>query len=272
MIPPTSRTLASALALAIALSFGAAAAQAQQDALVIEKDAVKVTTSLSVAGTAAAETFVGMGAMPVGAILMWSGSPDKVPAGWLLCDGTKGTPPLSGRFIVGYDKSDLAEYDVNKAGGEAKHTLTLEEMPAHTHAATASSAGEHQHDIRKSSHGWDVGEIVQSGDTRHAPFGNAKTSSAGAHTHVVTVASAGGGTPHENRPPYYALAYIMFVGVPDGTYLSSCRKAERSENILRAECAAFDGSWKTTNLDLKSCQTGPGSISNQNGQLACIKK
>ena len=156
-----SRMLATALALAASLALGSATAGAQQDALVIEKDAVRITTSLSVTGTAKAETFsgsfVGMGAMPVGAILMWSGAADKLPAGWLLCDGTKGTPPLSGRFIVGYDKSNLAEYDVNKTGGEAAHTLTVEEMPSHSHAATTGTAGEHQHDIRTSSHGWDYG-------------------------------------------------------------------------------------------------------------------
>jgi microcystin-dependent protein len=35
--------------------------------------------------------------------------------------------------------------------------------------------------------------------------------SAGAHTHTfsATSGSTGSGTAHENRPPYYALAYIM---------------------------------------------------------------
>ena len=118
-------------------------------------------------------------------------------------------------------------------------------------------------------------EIVQNGDTRHNPFGNAKTSSVGDHTHAVTVAVTGGGKPHENRPPYYALAYIIYVGVPDGSYLISCRKAELSKNILQAECRAIDGSWKTTSLDLNSCQggpMGPANITNQSGQLACTKK
>ena len=33
----------------------------------------------------------------------------------------------------------------------------------------------------------------------------------GAHTHTVTgtIGNTGSGTAHENRPPYYALCYIM---------------------------------------------------------------
>lgn len=37
--------------------------------------------------------------MPQGAIVMWY---DKtIPPGWHICDGTNGTPDLSGRFAVG---------------------------------------------------------------------------------------------------------------------------------------------------------------------------
>jgi len=40
-------------------------------------------------------------------------------------------------------------------------------------------------------------------------YGSIGTNTTGAHTHTVTVGSTGGGSSHENRPPYYALAYIM---------------------------------------------------------------
>lgn len=33
--------------------------------------------------------------------------------------------------------------------------------------------------------------------------------SVGNHTHTVSVGNTGDGESHENRPPYYALAYIM---------------------------------------------------------------
>ncbi len=35
------------------------------------------------------------------------------------------------------------------------------------------------------------------------------TSTSEAHTHEVTINSSGGGKAHENRPPYYALCFIM---------------------------------------------------------------
>ncbi|MFO7755495.1 MAG: hypothetical protein R6V34_05895, partial [Bacteroidales bacterium] len=38
--------------------------------------------------------------VPVGTIVMWSGAIEEIPEGWLLCDGTEGTPDLRGRFIV----------------------------------------------------------------------------------------------------------------------------------------------------------------------------
>jgi hypothetical protein len=32
------------------------------------------------------------------------------------------------------------------------------------------------------------------------------------HNHRFETDTVGGGKDHENRPPYYVLAYIMFVG------------------------------------------------------------
>ena len=156
------------------------------------------TGTLDVAGT-----ITGKGAVPVGAILMWSGAADQLPAGWVLCDGTNKTPNLSGRFVVGY-QADAPDYAVGKTGGEAAHTLTLDEMPRHDHG----EAGQHSHTIWGSGHGWAF-PVVQSGDSRERNNSNtATTDPAGQHRHTAE----GGNRPHENRPPYYALAYIMYTG------------------------------------------------------------
>ena len=48
-----------------------------------------------------ATEFIGYGTIPIGGIIMWAGNPATIPAGWALCNGTNGTPDLSGRFIVG---------------------------------------------------------------------------------------------------------------------------------------------------------------------------
>ena len=50
---------------------------------------------------------------PSGGIVMWSGSVASIPSGWLLCDGTNGTPDLRNRFIVGAGST----YAVGATGG-----------------------------------------------------------------------------------------------------------------------------------------------------------
>lgn len=39
------------------------------------------------------------------------------------------------------------DYNVGATGGEAKHTLTSDEMPTHKHTATTSESGSHTHTI-----------------------------------------------------------------------------------------------------------------------------
>lgn len=81
------------------------------------------------------ETFIhtGMpaGNVPVGGIVMWSGTIATIPAGWHLCDGTNGTPDLRNRFIVcaNVDTTGHATSTINGAaaqsGGSISHQHTL---------------------------------------------------------------------------------------------------------------------------------------------------
>jgi hypothetical protein len=125
--------------------------------------------------------------IPRGIIVMWSGRIADIPSGWALCDGTNGTPNLRDKFIVGAGSS----YAVGNTGGEAMHTLTVAEMPAHNHAN-----GDYRYLLRAAINDWTVASID------YTP----------GEPDIVTkgeIQSVGGGQPHENRPPYYALAYIM---------------------------------------------------------------
>jgi hypothetical protein len=54
----------------------------------------------------------GKAGLPAGAIIMWSGDADSIPEGWVLCDGTRGTPDLTDRFILegGHELSSSSGY------------------------------------------------------------------------------------------------------------------------------------------------------------------
>lgn len=148
--------------------------------------------------------------VPAGVILLWSGSIASIPSGWNLCDGTNGTPDLRNRFVVAAGDT----YAVGATGGADSVTLTEAQMPSHTHSASTSTAGAHSHTVNGL-----ITTGALSNDADRDPFysstqlvgnrGSIGTNSAGDHTHSVTVAATGGGGSHENRPPYYALAYIM---------------------------------------------------------------
>jgi len=150
----------------------------------------------------------GFGFIPSGGIILWSGSVASVPSGWFLCNGSNGTPDLRNRFVVAAGDT----YAVGATGGSDSVTLTTDQMPAHTHTGTTNSDGNHSHTaaIRDAWQGNTVnnsgGGFMYVGQNNTNTY---TTSTAGAHTHSFTTASTGGGASHENRPPYYALAYIM---------------------------------------------------------------
>lgn len=127
------------------------------------------------------------GLVPTGVITMWSGSINDIPDGWSLCDGTDGTPDLTDRFVVGAG----GQYNVGDSGGEDEHTLTEGEMPSHIHEADVYRNNE-------DGTGQDDGTFGIGNDDQFAPT-------------TAQTQNAGNGEPHENRPPYYALAYIMKI-------------------------------------------------------------
>ena len=188
------------------------------------------------------DTTIANTAMPVGGIIMWSGAVSAIPTGWALCNGSNGTPNLTGKFIVMADADSGGTYNVNNTGGQNDVSLTTSQMPAHSHSGSTASAGSHSHTASTNSAGahTHTTNISFSPDVDY--FGNnvsilnngqngtgsvtgqstnftssssgshshtVSVSSDGAHTHTVSVTNTGGGGAHENRPPYYALAYIM---------------------------------------------------------------
>lgn len=123
--------------------------------------------------------------IPIGAIMLWGAG--TIPNGWAECNGqtVKGftTPNLRGRFVVGAGTSDIT-YNLNATGGTSTVTLTLDQIPAHSHTIPGRTGG---------------------GPTGGIDFPSSTVSN-------VSTSSAGGGQAHENRPPFYVLRYIAYVG------------------------------------------------------------
>jgi microcystin-dependent protein len=130
--------------------------------------------------------------VPKGTIVMWNGS--SAPSGWALCNGTNGTPDLRDRFIVGAGNI----YGVGATGGASEVKLSVEQMPSHNHITTDNGNL----------------KLLPSGAYNAALKGSNDRSGIDRNNQELPLAkdvfsAKGGDQPHENRPPYYALCYIM---------------------------------------------------------------
>jgi len=133
-----------------------------------------------------------------GVIVAYGGDVTNLPVGWVLCDGTNGTPDLRGRFIYGYNPADTEIKDASglllrsklklrDVSGEEYHTLSINEMPSHTHSYWYRW--------------WGGGDSNRSNTPAGDEWGKNDKKSDAFYT--------GGNKPHNNMPPYIVLAYIM---------------------------------------------------------------
>jgi hypothetical protein len=171
---------------------------------------VLTATSLSVSG---------FGLVPAGVICMWSGTVATIPAGWLLCNGSSGTPDLRDRFIIGARQDDAGTAKTNVTGaltqsGGSKDAITV----SHTHTATSTVTDPgHTHGIVVPDGGYTVAASgTAAGTAGSSALGNTaksgssflSTSTTGATVATVNNSTGSSGTD-ANLPPYYALAFIM---------------------------------------------------------------
>lgn len=153
------------------------------------------------------------GGIPTGVIVMWSGTEASIPKGWTLCDGRefapgKFTPNLSGRFIVGFNRQ-VKDYDqIGKTGGEKAVTLTEPQIPAHKHVYSDDLNAEQKFTLDENKYPEDKGGFPKKYANAREAESSADNSGRGT---LFYTSHAGRNQQHENRPPYYVLAFIIKI-------------------------------------------------------------
>ena len=178
----------------------------------VQAEHLKSTNDAEVVGVCTAAKFDGNGVIPIGGIIMWSGTDGNVPTNWQLCDGSNGTPNLIDKFIVGRGSA----YAADSTGGSADSIV-----PTHTHTATG---GNHGHPVRYSTQSSGTvtadasgGFVLDNTGTQDFPANVANPGSTagdqiGQSGSLALTAQAPAGSSsvtNANLPPYYAIAYIM---------------------------------------------------------------
>lgn len=170
----------------------------------------------------------GAGVVITGMVLFWTGASNAIPSGYVLCNGSNGTPDLRDTFIVGGGgslpttggSSSLVTSAASTGVTIAGTAITIDQIPSHTHqywlsGITFSSNG-HPGVIGIDSGGAYTTNLptYSGGPPANTPFlqttggsgGPGSTSAANTHTHTVTDP----GHDHDfTYPPYRAVFAIM---------------------------------------------------------------
>lgn len=153
------------------------------------------------------------------------------PVGWAMCQGqllsiaqntalfslvgttyggdgesTFALPDFRGRMAIGQGGGPgLSPYVMGQSGGVEQVTLTLGQLPIHSHAAMASSAPSSALGPGGSEWATTTTYLYSSTATTLAPMNN------------TAIGAVGGGQPHENRPPFLVMNFIIAL---EGIYPS----------------------------------------------------
>ncbi|TGE12812.1 phage tail protein [Hymenobacter elongatus] len=168
----------------------------------------------------------------IGIIKLFAGS--FAPKNWAFCNGqllpiaqnqalfsilgtmyggngttTFALPNLNGRVAVGTGQlAGGSNYDQGQVGGMESVTLTSAQMPAHTHQLVANTGPGNTTAPAGALLSVPAAAVASSGDeVTVTAYASAATTLAPMNPSSLT--PTGESLPHENRPPYLALPYII---------------------------------------------------------------
>lgn len=104
---------------------------------------------------------------------------------------------IKDRFLWGASET----HPLGETGGSATHTLTVAEMPAHSHGGSITAAGNHTHTLTAYTDA-DSGSYLNYENRVYFGMSERTTSAAGAHSHAVSVGSSGGDKNFSILNPY----------------------------------------------------------------------
>jgi hypothetical protein len=172
--------------------------------------------------------------IPIGGIIMWSGTVGSIPANWRMCDGEtyggRTTPNLRNKFIVGVSTDYYGTPYTTITGSHTQTGGTADAVVvSHNHSGYTNggnNSGAHSHTVTDPGHEhsqngggatyaggsgvhW-TSNIYGSGPQQVTTLNKTGISvSGGDHYHPINADGVSG--TNQNLPPYYALAFIMRI-------------------------------------------------------------
>lgn len=200
------------------------------------------STSTLVATSAGTVQQMDAAPIPRGGIIMWSGTKENIPKGWKLCDaetvinGVR-VPNLVSRFVIGgvgdHDFSGTKRVYTNVEGSSKKcyiggssshthggdtcaHTLKICEIPCHRHSTPGSAFKNFAAMANEYGYNSSTGKATDNcNPSSELAIGNLCSTAVTAmeENAIGDGKSHKHGIPSDNHiPPYYALAFIIYVG------------------------------------------------------------